>query len=152
MEATPGNPNAPEHRLRRATQHRMWAGVAGGLARYFDLDPTLVRLFWVIATMATAGLALVVYLALWFIMPRDDEAGMADPWPEEPAWTGEWARGGYGSERRRRLGGIVLVVIGAILLAKQLGIFYWLNWNWIWPLVLIGLGAAMLFRQRDWRR
>ena len=50
----------------------MWAGVAGGLAEYFDLDPALVRLLWVAAAVVSGGLAVPVYILAWIILPRDD--------------------------------------------------------------------------------
>jgi phage shock protein PspC (stress-responsive transcriptional regulator) len=50
----------------------MWAGVAGGLAEYFDLDPALVRLMWVAAAVLSGGLAVPVYILAWIILPRDD--------------------------------------------------------------------------------
>jgi len=53
----------------------MWAGVAGGMAEYFDLDPSLVRLLWVAATVVTTGLAVPVYILAWIILPRDDRTG-----------------------------------------------------------------------------
>jgi len=50
----------------------MWAGVAGGLAEYFDIDPSLVRLIWVAAAVVSGGLAIPVYILAWIILPRDD--------------------------------------------------------------------------------
>jgi phage shock protein PspC (stress-responsive transcriptional regulator) len=66
----------------------MWAGVAGGMAEYFDLDPSLVRLLWVAATVVTGGLAVPVYILAWIILPRDDRPSAAGPgawhdWSEE---------------------------------------------------------------------
>ncbi len=58
----------------------MWAGVAGGMAEYFDVDPVLMRLIWVVATIVTAGLALAVYCVLWIIMPQDTDLG-SSAWP-----------------------------------------------------------------------
>jgi len=52
----------------------MWAGVAGGMAEYFDLDPALVRLMWVAAAVVSGGLAVPVYILAWIILPRDDRA------------------------------------------------------------------------------
>ncbi len=54
----------------RSESERMLTGVAGGLATYFDLDPTIVRLGWVAAVLATGPLALVLYVACALIMPR----------------------------------------------------------------------------------
>jgi phage shock protein PspC (stress-responsive transcriptional regulator) len=66
----------------------MWAGVAGGMAEYFDLDPSLVRLLWVAATVVTGGLAVPVYILAWIILPRDDRPSNVGPgawhdWSEE---------------------------------------------------------------------
>jgi len=56
----------------RSSHERMWAGVAGGMAEYFDLDPALVRLLWVAAAVVSGGLAVPVYILAWIILPRDD--------------------------------------------------------------------------------
>jgi phage shock protein C len=72
----------------RSSRERMWAGVAGGMAEYFDLDPSLVRLLWVAATVVTGGLAVPVYILAWIILPRDDRTANFGPgawhdWSEE---------------------------------------------------------------------
>ncbi|MDQ7828789.1 MAG: PspC domain-containing protein [Armatimonadota bacterium] len=64
-----------QKRLVRSRQHRMLAGVAGGLAEYLNVDPTLVRLAWVLAALfpPTALFAIVGYLLAWLIMPEAGE-------------------------------------------------------------------------------
>jgi phage shock protein C len=57
-------------KLTRSTSDRMVAGVAGGLARYFDIDPVLVRLAFVALTLA-GGPGLILYIILWIVMPED---------------------------------------------------------------------------------
>jgi phage shock protein PspC (stress-responsive transcriptional regulator) len=52
----------------------MVAGVAGGLANYFDVDPTIVRLGWVVALLATGPLAVLLYAACTLVMPFDPES------------------------------------------------------------------------------
>ncbi len=60
--------------LRRSRQNRMIAGVMGGLARYFDLDVTLLRIIYVLVSLFSAGFpGLIVYLILWLLMPLEDE-------------------------------------------------------------------------------
>jgi phage shock protein C len=76
------------HRLRRSTRERMWAGVAGGLAEYFDVDPVLMRLICVVATVVTAGLFVAVYIVMWVIMPLDTDLPASD-WKEPPAGAPE---------------------------------------------------------------
>jgi len=51
----------------------MIAGVCGGLAEYFDMDPTVVRLLYVVVSvMSVAFPGVLVYLILWIIMPEVD--------------------------------------------------------------------------------
>ena len=58
--------------LRRRRADQQLAGVCSGLAEYFDLDPTLVRVFYVVATIFTGVLpGLVLYVALAFVIPAD---------------------------------------------------------------------------------
>jgi phage shock protein C len=51
------------------------AGVCGGVARYFDLDSSLVRAIWLLCVLL-AGCGLLVYLILWIVMPLDPESPM----------------------------------------------------------------------------
>ncbi len=53
--------------------YKMVCGVCGGIAEYFDIDPTLVRVGWVIATFVTFSTAFWVYLACAVIMPRKSD-------------------------------------------------------------------------------
>ncbi len=55
-------------RLYRERQGRMIAGVCSGLGEYFDVDPTLVRLAFLLLTFVN-GLGIVAYLVLWIITP-----------------------------------------------------------------------------------
>ncbi|HEX7745214.1 MAG TPA: PspC domain-containing protein, partial [Micromonosporaceae bacterium] len=70
---------APYKQLRRPTTDRMIAGVASGVGRYFDVDPTLVRVIFAVAGLLTGGFALLAYPIMWFLMP-EEPAGAA-PWP-----------------------------------------------------------------------
>lgn len=165
-------PSHEPHRLRRSTHDRMWAGIAGGMAEYFDIDPTLMRLIWVVATVVTAGLFVAVYLVMWVIMPQDTEArgGWRTTGADGAGTTAEEAAGpipppdyrsrrrdygyGYGDYpgRRRRSTGIVLIVLGIIFLCSQAGLFRYINWSVAWAVVLIVIGGALLMRNSDrWR-
>ena len=55
----------------RSRSDRKLAGVCGGLAKHYNVDPTLVRLGWVVVTIASKGLAGLIYLALIFILPEE---------------------------------------------------------------------------------
>jgi phage shock protein C len=52
----------------------MIAGVAGGLAEYFDTDPTLIRILFVLLTLlGFGGLGIITYIVLWIVMPEPTE-------------------------------------------------------------------------------
>jgi phage shock protein PspC (stress-responsive transcriptional regulator) len=54
----------------RSQNDRVIAGVCGGLAEHLDWSPFRLRVVWVLATIFTAFAGVVVYLALWFLMPK----------------------------------------------------------------------------------
>jgi phage shock protein C len=58
--------------LARYSNDKKIAGVCGGVARYFDLDSTLVRAIWLLCVLLW-GVGLLVYLALWIVMPLDPD-------------------------------------------------------------------------------
>jgi phage shock protein PspC (stress-responsive transcriptional regulator) len=57
-------------RLTRSNNDSCIAGVCGGLAEAAGWSPTRLRVVWVLATIFTAFAGLVVYVALWFLMPK----------------------------------------------------------------------------------
>ena len=60
----------PVKRLVRTSNDQMVAGICGGIARYFDIDPTLVRVVAVVALVFAFPAAVIGYLLAWAIMPR----------------------------------------------------------------------------------
>lgn len=59
--------------LRRSQSDKMLAGVIGGLARYFDVDPTLARVGYVVVSIISVAFpGIFVYLLLWAILPAED--------------------------------------------------------------------------------
>lgn len=68
--AAPGvaPPAAPVKRLTRSSIDKKIAGVCGGLAEYFDLDPTLVRVVWLLLVLC-GGTGVLAYLILWIALP-----------------------------------------------------------------------------------
>jgi phage shock protein C len=84
-------------RLYRSRDERMLAGVAGGVAERFDLDPSLVRVLWVVLVFVSGGLFLLLYIAMALVVP--EAPGGADRWA---AWGSQNAPGpgavpGWGS-------------------------------------------------------
>lgn len=79
-------------RLERSTTNRVWSGVCGGLGEYLQVDPSLVRAFFVIATIFSAGLFILVYIALLILMPLPGQrAAIDDIWPSARTSSSEGA-------------------------------------------------------------
>ena len=60
------------NRLRRSTSDRYIAGVAGGLGRHFDIDPTIIRVLLAVLTFF-GGAGLLIYGAVWLFVPEDGQ-------------------------------------------------------------------------------
>jgi phage shock protein PspC (stress-responsive transcriptional regulator) len=57
----------------RSKNNRMIAGVCGGIGEYFNIDPSIVRLIWILASFASVGIGIVVYLILIFVFPENPD-------------------------------------------------------------------------------
>lgn len=75
-------------KLSRSFDDREIAGVCGGLAEYLGWNSTRLRIAWVLATLFTAFAGVVVYLALWYLMP----AAAPQPKNFEPAVLQPWKK------------------------------------------------------------
>lgn len=60
-------------RLSRSMKNKMIGGVCGGMANYFDIDPTLVRVGYILVSVFTIFSGVLAYFVLWLVMPVDQE-------------------------------------------------------------------------------
>ncbi len=61
-------------RLTRSNRNKMIAGVCGGLAEYFDMDPTVVRVLYILVSILSAAFpGVIAYIILMFLMPPPEE-------------------------------------------------------------------------------
>jgi phage shock protein PspC (stress-responsive transcriptional regulator) len=127
--------SGPTRRLNKSASERMLFGVAGGIAEYFDADPALVRVGFVVLSFF-GGSGLIMYVALAILMP-------------EPAGAGGTARS-EADQRRTRNIAIVVVVVGVLLLAGNFGIFSFGRfggfpwWGLFWPATIIAFGIVLV--------
>lgn len=126
-------------RLYRSVNERIIAGIAGGLAEYFAVDPVLVRLLW-IASVLIGGAGVFLYFLAWLVIPeapadteRPGKTEHTDSAPNSPQ-KGEGARNT----------GLLLIGLGFIFLVR-----YFIPsavHRFFWPVILITLGFAFLIR------
>jgi len=71
-------PPPPRRRLARSARYKMIAGVCGGIAEYFDLDPTIVRIAYVLVSIVSIAFpGILAYIVLMFVMPAPDSTAPA---------------------------------------------------------------------------
>ena len=150
-------------RLERSTTNKVVAGVCGGIAEYLQVDPTLVRVFVVAATILSGGLGLLAYVGAVIFMPLP---GQPTPFVKTTGVTTSTLEGAANSgepsaatpiaapvappedpeatERRRASFGLVLIALGAIFLLSNAGVFRIVRWDLAWPLVFIAIGVLLL--------
>jgi len=144
------------HRLYRSRRDRQLAGVAAGVAEYLEVDPSLVRVLWILSAFF-GGFSILLYIVMAFVVPFEPtvtpEAG-AEPGPDQRpddgtaslAWPAPWPDqrpdGRHGGRGGLYLG-VVLVVFGAIALADTL-IPGWSGFSHLGPALLLALGVALL--------
>ena len=67
-----------ENRLYRSKTDVILGGVCAGLGKYLGIDPTWVRLFFVLITLA-GGAGVLVYIILWIVVPEESAAAPGEP-------------------------------------------------------------------------
>lgn len=149
-------------RLERSTTNKVVAGVCGGIAEYLQVDPTLVRVFFAVGSIVTGGLGLLGYIVLIVLMPLPGQpapfvktTGVTTPTPDGTANTDATVTAPVVSppvdpeaaERRRAMGGLFLIALGALFLFGNAGVFRIVRWDLAWPLVFIAIGALLLVQR-----
>jgi phage shock protein PspC (stress-responsive transcriptional regulator) len=147
-------------RLFRSRADRMVAGVAGGLAEIWGIDPSLLRILWAVLILFTGGVALVVYIVMAVVVPDEYDLYPPDPAmvaaagamaPSDPAaaQARAEARAARRASREGRGGTSAGLIVGGFLVL--LGTFFLIreflpsiDFDWFWPLVLVGLGILLV--------
>ncbi|HEY4720429.1 MAG TPA: PspC domain-containing protein [Anaerolineae bacterium] len=147
-------------RLSRSKTDTMIGGVCGGLGAYFSIDPTLVRLAFVLLAVF-GGSGVLIYFIMWIIVPEegrttgtpneimhDNAQEMASRARELGQSFGASSDGSSTPHTANRNGGlfvgIALIVLGGMFLLQN---FVRINFNLLWPGALILIGLLMLSTQ-----
>ena len=109
-------------------------GVAGGVAEYFDVDPTIVRVGIVVLCFLAAPVIFIAYGAMAFLMPSADVAPTTTDQVDAPP------------TRNHNLFAWALIGFGALIILSRIGLPHLGN-GWLLPLALVGIGVALLTRR-----
>jgi len=157
-------------RLYRSSTDVVLGGVCGGLGDYVGIDPVLVRLLFVFLAVVN-GFGVMLYLILWIILPEKERVGesredvireniaslrnKAERLGNDIRATVSDARVSLRQEEgtrgevyhhRRTAAGAILIGIGAMMLLRNLGLFWWFDLRMLWPLLIVGLGVCLLVK------
>lgn len=129
--------------LYRSSRNKVIAGVCAGIAEYFEIDPTIVRLIWVIALFA--GIGILAYLVCWIVIPErsispfdtyQDASAAGDSY-EHPK------NAAINRDKGIKILAAALIIIGALFLCDRL--FRWFDFSIVFPIALIAVGIYILF-------
>ncbi len=123
-------------KLYRSRREKVIAGVCGGIAEYFGIDPVLVRLLMVL--LFIYGVGLILYILAWIMIPQEPAEGVVEEVVEDTEVDER--------KKREKIGAAILITIGVVILLSE---FY--DTGFIWklavPITIIGAGIYILLRE-----
>ena len=145
-------------KLNRSVKDKVFGGVAGGLAEYFEIDPIIVRVLFVVSVFFH-GAGLIAYIVLWLAVPEApyvfetaSNVGASGTPNAEPDIKADNPAAAYFKSldekklKRNKNIGIVLLVLGCILLADNF--IPRIHFGDFWPIILIALGVSLLLNSK----
>lgn len=127
------------------SKNKVIGGVCGGIAEYINVDPTIVRLLWVLLAL-TNGIGIVLYFLALFIIPEDPYTNA-----NRSAAVVDKVRDSFNrvvresSNSNARNFGIILIITGGLLILHRF--IPHLSWQVIWSIILIILGLFLILRR-----
>lgn len=155
-------------RLYRSRTDRVIWGVCGGLAKYLDMDPTIVRMAMVLLVFAN-GIGILAYLIMALLIPLEGSKAAefkervrenVEEIKETATKMGQEIHTTFGERpdevkdsdrlhrRRRNVIGIILIILGLVFLSTNFNLFWWFDWGKLWPLIIVAVGALLILSAR----
>lgn len=129
-------------KLKRSSSDRIIAGVCGGVGEYFNIDPVVIRIIWVLLSFMPNSPGFIAYLICALIIPEDDGVIYQDE------------SSNINISNTPLFIGLALIIVGTVMLAKiiwpQLA-FKFMNIGKYWPVLLIIFGVYIIVNQANKR-
>ena len=151
-------------KLYRSKKDCVIGGVCGGIAEYFDIDPTLVRLL-AILIFFFGGSGIIVYIIGWIIIPQNPNGNTEDNSENKGEIKGkikketdkankkveenlsEKVAKGKSEKNRNIILGVILIIAGLIFTGSTFFPWIaWIAWGTFWPVIIIVLGLVIVIR------
>lgn len=152
--------------LRRSATNQVIAGVCGGIGEYFEVDPTIIRILFIILGFAT-GSGILIYIILWLVIPgptsaanTPSEATVKEGFREmetkfhevkekiEQEITEEERQTVTSSTQGPHWLGIALILIGGWFFLRNFGFFRFVDFGRLWPIAIILIGVYFLMNKK----
>ncbi|AHF80445.1 PspC domain-containing protein [Thermococcus paralvinellae] len=148
-------------RLCRAKDERVFLGVLGGIAKYLDVDPTVVRIIYIVLLFLAPVTAILLYFVLAIIMPEEPEEEISlDKLPEKAekiakeidktltqAFSSKKPAPTVKDHNNEKLLAIILIILGGVLILRKITPFMWyLQGDVLLATLLILFGIYLLMR------
>ncbi len=128
-----------DKKLYKLKDQKMIAGVCGGIAEYFAVDPTIVRLLFVLLLLAAKVGAVIAYIVIALILPEKP----ADTTSGENA-TAEGTPAKKAEHNSKTILGLALVALGGFMLFERY--FHWIDLSVLAAIGVIALGAYIVLK------
>ncbi|MFD0793255.1 PspC domain-containing protein [Mucilaginibacter litoreus] len=167
-----------EKKLYRDEQHKAIGGVCAGLAEYFNVDTSIVRVIFLLA-LILKGVGFLPYIILWIVIPKRP-FGYQNPFKPgvTPGYGPNYGQPTYGDvkvdytvppvnqpgqpfmfqpPKKSNAGvifGVILIVLGSIFLIDNFDFIPELDFELLWPVVLVAAGLAIIFsgKKKPWEQ
>ena len=143
----------------RSKHNKIIGGVCGGLGEYFNIDPNIIRLIFVLLTVF-GGSGVIIYLVLWIILPSESQItsgkdNLKDNLNDVKERMRQFAHDIRNSTKShdsnepksRNLAAYAAILLGTLFLLNNFGFSSVINIDRLWPLLLILLGISLMLRK-----
>ena len=153
-----------KNKLYRSKKDCVIGGVCGGIAEYFDIDTTLVRLLAVLVFFF-GGSGIIAYIIGWIIIPQNPNGNTEDNSKNKGEIEGKIKKGadkadkkaeenlsegrskGNSEKNRNIILGIILIIVGLVFMGTTFFPWItWIAWGTFWPVVIIVVGLVIMIR------
>jgi phage shock protein PspC (stress-responsive transcriptional regulator) len=129
-----------DKKLKRSSTNKVIAGVCGGVGEYFNIDPVVVRIVWILLSFMPGAPGLLAYLICALIIPEDDGFIYQD----------ENNGSRTNTSNTPLFIGLAFIIVGGFMLSKIIWpqfAFKFMNFSKYWPILLIIFGIYIIINQ-----
>lgn len=140
--------------LYRSETNKVVAGVCGGLGEVFGIDPTVLRVLFLLA-FVLGGTGFLLYILLWVVVPSESKvlnssdenirANIDEMKDKAQSFANDF---NSDADNSRKIFALIIVGMGVVFLLGNFGFSYIFNFEKLWPLLLVVLGVYLLGRKK----